>query len=111
MSDIDLSKALNRLGENAIIRDDDSDDVGTAFQKFAVVTKELSNLMKNLVSVSNAAGKRLFKEISGELGDEYLIVAFSQNLGHDAREFVGRLLSYFPAFLGYHSPLLNLKQL
>lgn len=48
-SELDLSKALNRLGEASILRDDEPDDVGAAFQKFAIVTKELSNLMKNLV--------------------------------------------------------------
>ena len=51
---MDFSKALNRLGETAIMREDvgdyGSDDIGAAFQKFSVVTKELSNLMKNLVS-------------------------------------------------------------
>ena len=50
---MDFSKALNRLGETAIMREDiqdyGSDDIGAAFQKFSVVTKELSNLMKNLV--------------------------------------------------------------
>ena len=51
---MDISKALNRLGETAIMREDvgdyGSDDIGAAFQKFSVVTKELSNLMKNLVT-------------------------------------------------------------
>ncbi len=46
---LEFSKALNRLGENMIVRDDEPDDVGAAFQKFAVVTKELANLMKNMV--------------------------------------------------------------
>jgi len=53
-AEMDFSKALNRLGETAIMREDvgdyGSDDIGAAFQKFSVVTKELSNLMKNLVS-------------------------------------------------------------
>ncbi len=48
---LDFSKALNRLGENVIVRDDEPDDVGAAFQKFAVVTKELANIMKNMVSL------------------------------------------------------------
>ena len=51
---MDFSKALNRLGETLIMREDSadygSDDIGAAFQKFSVVTKELSNLMKTLVS-------------------------------------------------------------
>ena len=53
-AEMDFSKALNRLGETAMMREDvgdyGSDDIGAAFQKFSVVTKELSNLMKNLVS-------------------------------------------------------------
>ena len=49
-SKMDFSKALNRLGESAIMRDDEPDDIGAAFQKFAVVTKELSALMQGLVS-------------------------------------------------------------
>lgn len=49
-SEQEFSKALNRLGETAIMRDDEPDDIGAAFQKFAVVTKDLSNLMKNMVS-------------------------------------------------------------
>ena len=55
--EMDFSKALNRLGETAIMREDvgdyGSDDIGAAFQKFSVVTKELSNLMKNLVRSLN----------------------------------------------------------
>ena len=47
---LEFSKALNRLGQNMIVREDEPDDVGAAFQKFAVVTKELANLMKNMVS-------------------------------------------------------------
>ncbi len=49
-SQMDFTKALNRLGESAIMREDEPDDIGAAFQKFAVVTKELALLMKNLVS-------------------------------------------------------------
>ena len=62
--EMDFSKALNRLGETAIMREDvgdyGSDDIGAAFQKFSVVTKELSNLMKNLVS---KAGSFFFLEL------------------------------------------------
>ena len=49
-SQMDFTKALNRLGESAIMREDEPDDIGAAFQKFAIVTKELALLMKNLVS-------------------------------------------------------------
>ena len=48
--DMEFSKALDRLGDTALTRDDEEDDIGAAFQKFAVVTKELSALMKNMVS-------------------------------------------------------------
>jgi hypothetical protein len=46
---MEFTKVLNRLGESAIIREDEPDDIGAAFQKFAVVTKELASLKKNLV--------------------------------------------------------------
>lgn len=45
-----MSKALNRLGEMAMVREDEPDDIAAAFQKFAVVTKEMAMLMKNMVS-------------------------------------------------------------
>lgn len=44
-----LSRALERLGGNAMNKDQEP-DIGAAFLKFAVVTKELSALMKTLVS-------------------------------------------------------------
>lgn len=47
--EMELSKALDKMGDTAITRDDEEDDIGAAFQKFAVVTKELSALMRNLV--------------------------------------------------------------
>lgn len=46
-----LSRALERLGGNALSKDSEP-DIGAAFFKFAVVTKELSALMKTLVSLS-----------------------------------------------------------
>ena len=49
---MELSKVLDKMGDTAITREDEEDDIGAAFQKFAVVTKELSNLMKNLVKIS-----------------------------------------------------------
>ena len=56
---------MNRLGEAAIIRDDEPDDIGAAFQKFAVVSKEMSNLMKNLMQNLDKrihlAGQRVVK--------------------------------------------------
>ena len=49
--EMDFSKALDKIGDTALTREDEEDDIGAAFQKFAVVTKELSALMKNMVSV------------------------------------------------------------
>lgn len=45
-----FSRILNRLGENAVNKDQEP-DIGAAFLKFAVVTKELSALMKTLVII------------------------------------------------------------
>ena len=47
---MEMSKALDRMGDTAMQREDEEDDIGAAFQKFAVVTKELGVLMKNMVS-------------------------------------------------------------
>lgn len=43
-----LSRILERLGDNSI-HGDHEPEIGAAFVKFAVVTKELSALMKTLV--------------------------------------------------------------
>merc|ERR1711988_382709 len=47
--EMDFSKALDKMGDTALTRDDEEDEIGAAFQKFAVVTKELSALMKNMM--------------------------------------------------------------
>ncbi|CAH2050155.1 unnamed protein product, partial [Iphiclides podalirius] len=47
-----LSRALERLGGNALSKDSEP-DIGAAFFKFAVVTKELSALMKTLMQNVN----------------------------------------------------------
>ncbi|XP_022834533.1 arfGAP with SH3 domain, ANK repeat and PH domain-containing protein isoform X2 [Spodoptera litura] len=47
-----LSRALERLGGNALSKDSEP-DIGAAFFKFAVVTKELSALMKTLMQNIN----------------------------------------------------------
>nr|XP_037282210.1 arf-GAP with SH3 domain, ANK repeat and PH domain-containing protein 1-like isoform X3 [Rhipicephalus microplus] len=47
-NEVHLSKALERLGANAVTKDQEH-DIGAAFLKFSVVTKELSALMKTLM--------------------------------------------------------------
>lgn len=46
-----LVRSLERLGSAALSKEEP--DIGAAFLKFSVVTKELSALMKTLVSVWN----------------------------------------------------------
>ena len=45
-----FARILERLGGNAMTKDQEP-DIGAAFLKFAVVTKELSALMKTLVNI------------------------------------------------------------
>lgn len=47
-SEQSLSKSLEKLGANAMSKDSEI-DIGAAFIKFSIVTKELSSLMKALV--------------------------------------------------------------
>lgn len=48
-NEVYLGRALERLGDAAL--KEQEPDIGAAFLKFAVVTKELSALMKTLVRV------------------------------------------------------------
>lgn len=48
-----LVRALERLGNVAISKEEP--DIGAAFLKFSVVTKDLSTLMKTLVSFEHFA--------------------------------------------------------
>ena len=59
----DFSRALNRISESSMGKEDE-DDIGIAFQKFAIVTRQLSELMKDLVSNCEVAGAEKFKQIS-----------------------------------------------
>ncbi|KAG8183532.1 hypothetical protein JTE90_003879 [Oedothorax gibbosus] len=51
-NEVYLSKALDRLGANAMTKDQEP-DIGAAFIKFSIVTKELSALMKTLMQNLN----------------------------------------------------------
>ncbi len=67
-STLDLSKALNRLGERALSRDnsggdceilsEEEEELGAAFQKFSVLTRELSGLMRD--AMASLDGSLLF---------------------------------------------------
>ncbi|RWS08892.1 arf-GAP with SH3 domain: ANK repeat and PH domain-containing protein 2-like protein [Dinothrombium tinctorium] len=51
-NEVYLAKALERLGANAMTKDQEP-DIGAAFIKFSIVTKELSALMKTLMQSLN----------------------------------------------------------
>ena len=86
---MEFSKALDKLGDTALTRDDEEDDIGAAFQKFAVVTKELSALMKNMVS--------FFMILMWNMAYGYLFIYFYVKLMQHA---VGHQLFNIVQFLG-----------
>lgn len=57
-NEIYFARELERLGGNALSKDQEP-DIGAAFYKFAVVHTELSALMKKLVSKENVYKQKL----------------------------------------------------
>jgi hypothetical protein len=53
-----LSRAMDKLGTTSLNKDYQEPDISAAFIKFSVVTKELSILMKTLVSDSAHQSKQ-----------------------------------------------------
>jgi len=66
-NEVYLSKVLERLGANAMTKDQEP-DIGAAFIKFSIVTKELSALMKTLMqSLNNVVMFPLDNILKGDL--------------------------------------------
>ncbi|XP_023349481.1 arf-GAP with SH3 domain, ANK repeat and PH domain-containing protein 2 [Eurytemora carolleeae] len=72
--EMEMTKILDKMGDTAITREDEDDEIGAAFQKFAVLTKELSLLMKHLMTNLNTiilypVENVLKNEMRGSKGD------------------------------------------
>ncbi|XP_053200811.1 arfGAP with SH3 domain, ANK repeat and PH domain-containing protein-like isoform X2 [Panonychus citri] len=66
-NEVYLSKVLDKLGENAEFKDNEF-EIGAAFKKFAIVTKELSNLLGTLMqSMKNIVMFPLENILKGDL--------------------------------------------
>jgi Arf-GAP/SH3 domain/ANK repeat/PH domain-containing protein len=69
----EFSRSLNRISESTFGREEE-EDVGVAFQKFAIVTRQLSELMKDLMTsldniVMFPVDRLLKTELRGSKGD------------------------------------------